>query len=50
VLRKKQPNSLVDVAEEPREQITIAKDVPVMINIVRTILLAATMRKYPKII
>jgi hypothetical protein len=27
MLRKKQPNSLVDVAEEPREQITIVKDV-----------------------
>jgi hypothetical protein len=38
----------VDVAGEPRVRITIVEDVAAGINITRIILLAATMRKYPR--
>jgi hypothetical protein len=46
--RKEKPNSLVNVAGKPREQITIVKDVAVGTNIARITLLTATTRNNPK--
>jgi hypothetical protein len=47
-VRAKKPNSLVEIAGELRVQITIIKDTTGGINISRTTILVATMRKYPK--
>jgi hypothetical protein len=47
-VRAKKPNSLVEIARELRVQITIMKDTAGRINISRTTILVATMRKYPK--
>jgi hypothetical protein len=44
------PNSLVNVAGEPRARITIVEDVVARKFIVRIILLAATMRSDPRLI
>jgi hypothetical protein len=46
--REEKPNSLIDVAREPRIRITIVEDVAVGTNIARITLLAATRRKNPK--
>jgi hypothetical protein len=48
--REEKPNSLVNVAGEPKVRITIVKDVAAGINIARITLLAATRRKNPKLI
>jgi hypothetical protein len=47
--REKRPNSLIDVVGETSIRITIVKDVAAGTNITRIILLAATMRKTPKL-
>jgi hypothetical protein len=48
--REEKPNNLVNVAGEPKVQITIVKDVAAGINIARITLLVATRRKNPKLI
>jgi hypothetical protein len=48
--REEKPNSLVDVAGEPKVRITIVEDVGAETNIARITLLAATRRKNPKLI
>jgi hypothetical protein len=46
--REEKPNSLVDVAWEPRIRITIIEELAFGTNIARITLLAATRRKNPK--
>jgi hypothetical protein len=45
---KGEPNSLIDVAGEPRVQINIIEDVTVGVDIVRINLLMATNKNHPR--